>query len=382
MIRVIALLLSATLLGGLAGWDGRYPPRNDLSDAAIARAAGTQSAWKRYLAQHPSGFHAAEAHAWLAELRRTIPAARPSRAEALRNEIHAWEARFAAAAPPPRPDVPATPTTLFQVPPLAPGADREAVDAYLIAVQLRLAGRKGYRRDDPDLDLLRAVPREHLDLLLEAGASSRSGTFTSMAGEAVPGMLGDGDLDTVRTWLPRLPFLIRTVIERHWESDVRGILVGHIRGMRHLGDQVQWVRALVTAGDPADHGLLEEVLIDSTYGYWRRDMCRELVKLDGFPLQRAVERCWETRRTVNGGAAFLPVAAEHGIREALAQIVECVGSPAPHFDSGKANAWLAERTDAPDDATRLAAWLGSAEDPPRFDPAARRWTRGPSDSGF
>lgn len=386
MIRTASLLLLAFAAGGSAGWLAKDPSRADLRDAAEARAARTAEAWDRYLERHPTGFHAPEAHAWLADLRRP-PAAPPSgsQVEALSTEIRAWEARFAAAAPPPAPAVekkPVPPSERPPVRPLAPGADRESVDAYLVSVQRRLAGIPTYRRDDPDRALLLAVPKEHIDLLLAAAATSRSWMFKALAEEVLPTMHGLDDPGLVKSWIQRVPVLIRPVLDHGWERDFHDQLTANVRAVRQMGTQVLWVRAIAKAGEPKDYALLEEVLVDSQYGYWRRDLFREMEKLPEFPAQRVVQRCWETRKPANGVAAFFPVAAEYGIREALAQVVACVAVPQPHLSTEKADAWLAEHSDAPDDPARLGAWLGTAEDPPRFDPATRRWTRGAAPAGF
>ncbi len=388
MIRTTALLLLAFAAGGTAGWLAKDPSRADLRDAAEARAARSAEAWNRYLERHPTGFHAAEARAWLADLLRP-PAAPPamSQVEALSTEIHAWEVRFAAAAPPAAPapvpeKKPVPPSERPPVRPLAPGASREEVDAYLVSVQRRLNGIPTYNRDDPDRALLLAVPKEHIDLLLSAAATSRSWMFNGLADEVLPTMPGIDDPVLVKAWIKRLPVLIRTVLDHGWERDFHDLLAENARGMRKVSQQVLWVRAIAKAGEPKDYPLLEEIVVGSEYGYWRRDLFREVEKLPGFPAQRLVQRCWDTRKPRNGVEAFFPVAAEYGIRDALAQVVSCVTAPQPHFRTENADAWLAEHSDAPDDAARLATWLGPAGDPPRFDPATRRWTRGAAPAGF
>jgi hypothetical protein len=371
----------AYVLGLLCVWMMGAAERHEQVQLQRLRNSASLEDWQHFLAAHP---HSHEAHAWVEYLEK--PPAQPpepplaaqespSREAQLRSEIAQLEARFTVlyqqATVTKRAEQEAidrTPLARAPVAPLPAHPDAAAVDAYLLAVQKRLAPVTRFRADDEDVALIMVVPPTHLDQLLEAAIASRSSLFRSLVGRALPDLATSKQQDLILAWLPRLPELIAVVERQGWQTEALPIIRSGIANGSNMEIQVEWMRMLVAAADPADVVLIQNAILANRYGYWRRDLCREVERFPGFPIRETVERCWMDNKTTNGAAAFLPVAAEYGVYDALVRIVACLDRREDHFSSEAAATWLEAHTDVPDDAPSRKRWLGTATDMPAFDP--------------
>ncbi len=389
----VGLAMGSTfLIGMLLAWFMGGAERDEQRHLRRLRESATVADWQLFRASNPDSH---EAGAWVGhfETQAVQPEAEakavsktgpqpPSRESQLRAEIAKLEARFtvlyqqaAAAKTAEQEKTARTPAVRAPVAPLPVAPDAAAVDAYLLAVQSRLAPVTSYRDGDEDVALIRVVPAAHVNLLLEAAVATRVSVFRFLVGRALPDMVTPDQQDLILTWLPKLPELIAVVERRGWQTQAMPIMRTGIATVRDMGIQVEWMRLLATAADPADYDLMQKTILANPYGYWRRDLCREVERLPGFPIRETVERCWAENRTTNGASAFLPVAAEYGSYDALTRIVACLDQREQHLTSEAAGTWLDAHTDMPGDPPSRLLWLGTATDMPTFDLATHRWSR-------
>ncbi len=394
-------LVGVFLAGWAAVWLGGAAFRAQQAALREARVQASLVGWRSCMAAHPAN---REAQAWVAALsapppaasvpappppRQPVEAPKSARELQLRAEIarlqEEFTARSAAArsiAQAQKAAIASTPEARLPVPPLPPSPTAADVDAYLMAVQRRLEPLHSFRDNDPDVALLRAVPPAFLEQLLAAATTTRVIWFRSLTATALPELVTPEQRDLVLRWLPRFPELITVIERRQWTEPALPILRAQLSSIRQMESQLWWVRVLAKAGDTADFPLLQATILESSYGYWQHDLCREVERLPGFPIKETVTACWAARNKTNGSSAFLPLAAEYGAYDALARIVACVAVREPYFSIDKAEKWLTEHTDAPDEPQTLLRWLGTAEDPPVYDAVTRRWSRSLPKAGF
>ncbi len=267
---------------------------------------------------------------------------------------------------------------------LAADADAVAVRAWIEAIAPTVAGRSSFRRDDPVVVRLAAIPSAHLGELLAASIRHQTnGAMRSYCECAVLRAVRQQHSELVQAAVERHPFLVQAVIDKGWQDlaapTLRRMLRAPHLANRHA-DRVLLVHALCQVGDPADHLLLREVLLDMRFGYHQAAMAVALRELPGFDFDGAVRAAWGRRPRADYGdrqEAFCVVAAGCGVAEALPIAVAHATSGEVAWRSGslaeEARRTLAGLLGTAAEADAIASWWEISRGRVRWDTVTRRW---------
>jgi hypothetical protein len=267
---------------------------------------------------------------------------------------------------------------------LSAHADAAAVRAWIDAIAPTVAERKTIQNHDPTVIQLASIPPERLDEVI--AASDRHITNWAMRAyceKAALRMIRQQHRELVLAALPRHAFLVRAVIDKGWQDLAAPTLRRMLRDpmlATQYGERVDMVHALSHVGDPADHALLRDVLLDMRYGYHQAAMAVALRDLPGFDFDGAVRAAWGRRPPADYGdrqEAFSVVAASCGVAEALPIAVAHATGGQVAWVSGsltdEAIRTLARQFGTTAEAAAVADWWTRSRGRVRWDPANRRW---------
>jgi len=243
---------------------------------------------------------------------------------------------------------------------------REYVSRILAASE----GQRTFSSGDPQVLMLTLVGPEHVDVLV------RAANWTPMADvhvvPAIRRLAGPEHKDLILDALPRLPELVRVVLDRGWLDDARETLVA---GLRHHPDYLptEWTEAVASFRDPDTYEELKHYLV---YGTNRVQTYRAIRDLPGIELSDAIADAWRHASHSKWEATSMaPVAMEYGHLDALAYAVRTLTDPSPsdqrRYDSWRLWGAVGRHTNAPRSAEELKRWFAENKDNLIFDPETK-----------
>ena len=199
---------------------------------------------------------------------------------------------------------------------------RQARD-YVAKILRAAAHRNSFGAKDPEVNLLKMVGPEHVDVLLQPLLRRMILNGDIYLVEALKSLVQEDHKDLILGSLPRVPELINIVQLRGWTNEAAPIL------LRILGNKPGGSRYL-------PHGLIEAVaelrrpesyadLRDYFYhGQNRYSTWKAIRDLPGLELEAVVERLWSRARAQDAPIRdqVAAVAAHYGYRDALEVLFE------------------------------------------------------------
>ncbi len=244
------------------------------------------------------------------------------------------------------------------------------VREYVSRVLAASEGQRTFSSADPQVLMLALVGPEHVDALV------RAANWTPMADvhivPAIRRLAGAEHKDLILDALPRLPQLVRVVLDRGWLHDARDTLV---EGLRQHPDYLptEWVEAVASFRDPDTYEELKQYLVHGTN---RAHTYRAIKDLPGIKLSDSVAEAW--RRASHSeweATSMAPIAMEYGHLDALAYAVRTLTDPSPseqrRYDNWRLWGPVGRHTDAPRSAEGLKSWFAQNEDRLVFDPETK-----------
>ncbi len=246
----------------------------------------------------------------------------------------------------------------------------EEVRRYIREVLETSARQTSHAENDPQIRLLADVASENLELLLQ-----EFGTGTRLADchllSAVKHLTGEADRELILAYLPFYSGLTSIVVMHEWEADAAEIFLDGLRRDDHLCDS--WLRAVTKLEDDRVPEGLHRYMV---HGENPAAAYLALKSLDYVELDAAVYETWEGLQITHTFRRdeFAPLAAKHGVRDALefiATAVERERASSCYLKSLQ-NA-LKELVPYDSDVRELAAWVLDNLDAMQFDPAAQQY---------
>lgn len=182
---------------------------------------------------------------------------------------------------------------------LPPEPSKAEVTKYVNLIYTLSRNQKTYLASDPQVGMLIAVGRAHMDVLLE---SSRPGVpWVIYGAEAIRALVQPEDQALIIDELARNHNLASAVLDQAWCADARDTLVGLIDG-RTGYVPTDLIRCLVKLEDPALYPVLIAYMIDG----WNSNVTyNEIKNLPGIDLSDALPQAWEASRSNKYQAAYL-----------------------------------------------------------------------------
>lgn len=198
----------------------------------------------------------------------------------------------------------------------------EEVDRYISDI-LDVSSRTHHVfEDDPQIRMLSEVGPENITSLFRALGKS-GGVADAHLERAIPLVIQDAHRDLLLQYLPQHPRLAAIVVARGWVRDAQDILMEGLKRGQPLG--AAWLQAVVELDDPLAPDALRRYLVSSgdsisAYGALKAIGYRDL---DG-----AVREAWRAMTVTRRSSLdhFAPIAARHGVVEALVLMARTVES--------------------------------------------------------
>ncbi len=255
---------------------------------------------------------------------------------------------------------------------------RDDVELYVDKIVAACAGQDIYASTDPQIAMLAKVGREHLDVLI----SRWSPQLQSYFAPAVSRLATDQDKALIISSLADCRELVVVVRGRGWARDAKEELVAGLRSAARGWDAAtvylptEWIQAVASLEDPETYPDLVEYLVQGMNPRHTYDAIRGL---SGIDLDKAVSRAWDRATRPNarmsglGREDLAPIAACHGIREALDQSFEALEGAVSDWERQELRQAILEATEARGTAAQMLEWYRSRKDALRWDPTRRKF---------
>lgn len=196
---------------------------------------------------------------------------------------------------------------------------REECEAYLEALREAAEGRRSFSSRDPIVEKLRELPPWHMDLLVFEMTNGSSLRY--YANYALRGVDPASMRERFVEMLDENPNMIGVIVTYGWVEDVRETVARHIV-TADSSITPGWFQAGVELNDPELYEKLHELTVTSRYASRFLDMLRTLPDYD---LEYTVRESWrhavENQPHSSISRMLAPIAAEHGVVEALGVLI-------------------------------------------------------------
>lgn len=238
---------------------------------------------------------------------------------------------------------------------------RSEVKEYILKIHEASASLDDKNPDDPQIDMLAIVGREHLDILIN---TSHYNLYHSR--HAIEKIVKQEDKELILANLEKHDFLCDLVFEFGWEEDARDILILNMAGKENLDPA--WITAVAKFEDPSTYPALIDYFID---GSEQDETYNAIKNLPNIELDEAVSRAWEKARRGNSHdyGSMIPVALDNGIIDALDFYAEAIPNGkdlCEHYED-KVHEAVCKHTGQTGSDKELRAWYLTNKDRLRFD---------------
>ncbi len=190
----------------------------------------------------------------------------------------------------------------------------DALRKYIREINRISENQRSFSPRDPQVDMLMRVGPDRLDFLLQSmDRRSRGLGGYYHAREAIIQLAEDRHKDLILEYLPHNHDLAPVILRFGWEEEAKDILM---EGLAAMPDYLprDWIRAVIHLDDPETHPLLLAFLM---HGRNKSQTYNVVSSHITEGLDEAVEEAWRQSRQNWDRRQMAPIAAEHGIREAL-----------------------------------------------------------------
>jgi len=248
-------------------------------------------------------------------------------------------------------------------------ADRKQVLDYIEAIISASQEQKGWNDSDPEIEMLRQVGPENVDLLIQAGEANHNFYLNRAIGR----MVQPDQKNLVVRALAINHDLLDVIIQHHWQQDAKPVLVTALATTNEWFSD-RWIETVIDFHDPQTFPVLRDYFVShpdlATY--------RSLAKLPGFNLQEAVDLAWKTARQQNRQIGnLLAPAAEIGEPD-FPDVATRLLSTGESYSQEQARAAIRGYTPAAGTTdAELLSWMKSNRARLTFDPAAKKFVLAP-----
>jgi len=257
---------------------------------------------------------------------------------------------------------------------LPDNATKDDVREYVRAIIRASEGQNSFSSDDPQVAMLAKIGPDHVDVLLEAGASVGDGTGGFYLPMAVERLVRPEHCDLVVAALPCNRELASIVVRMGWEREAKDVL---IEGLRDSPGSLsaEWLAAVAALRDPTTYeGLVAHFV---AHRYERHAVYEAIKDLPGLDVGRAVAEAWQQakRGDLDEAMDMVPIAAEFGHTDALALAFQVVSDPEAHsYFVQQARRIIFRHTDARGTRGELGQWFKSNKDKLVFDAQTKEFS--------
>lgn len=253
---------------------------------------------------------------------------------------------------------------------------REQCVQYMDQLREATKNRRSFSSRDPVVDKLKALPKEHYDLIMTE-VTNNSAMLRIYANYA----LRDIDPEIVRdrfvASVSDNPASIGIIVSNGWVNDIRESVIATMRTADGSLSR-EWFQAAVELDEPELYPKLHEVAINSRYA---GEFIEMLKMLPDYDLDQTVNVCWERAKSGKlsvSKSTIAPFAVERGNVEALGELIARLGSYTSYYYSSSSRnsrrAIVLRHIDFRGSNTELEAWYKQNKDELVFDPLRKRFT--------
>ncbi len=248
----------------------------------------------------------------------------------------------------------------------------DALRTYINQILRATENQQSYSSRDPQVDMLMRVGGDHVDLLLESMRGHSRGLGGHYhARKAVIRLADESHKELVLEHLPDVQALARVVVRFGWEEDAKDILLDGLAAIpEYLPND--WIQAVANLDDPEVQPLLLNFLM---HGGNKRQTYRVVSGHVDEGLDEAVEEAWRQSRRDWERNQMAPIAALHGVQDALDYMVRKLAAPHAEDDHSMRE-WrpaIIRVTGFRGSTTDLIDWYEENRDALAFDPEQGRY---------
>ncbi len=197
---------------------------------------------------------------------------------------------------------------------------KEQVREYVRKIMDASRGQRMFSTNDPQIELLMAIPGEHRDVLFEAIGRENRGLADYHVLEALKQLASEDDIPLIRKLLPYKRGIVAIVIARGWEKKVEDVLV------RELDDTssflpCEWITAVANLRNPSTYARLLRFLVDGPNPHMTIEAIESIPDFPRKDFEKAVKDLWKKR---NSDSADSPPCMEFG-KVAVAKAAAKIG---------------------------------------------------------
>jgi len=247
---------------------------------------------------------------------------------------------------------------------------------YIHKILAATEGQNSFSDFDPQIGMLVLVGEDNLDLLLETADDNPSGSATIHVNYAIKRLATDKSKDLILKSLEKNKELADVVLEHHWQSDVKDILLAKL-GTGYLPNE--WIEAVVSFNDPATYDALIRHFENGSNKAQTYNLIREL---PGISLEKSVNVAWDRSKRAHAWErnSMAMIAMDYGRQDALESLInalETKESRRNKYMLDQIHFAILDHTDIPESRINDAkAWYAEVKESLKFDPATKKFTQG------
>lgn len=198
---------------------------------------------------------------------------------------------------------------------------REQWVEYLRQIAKVTAPQNSCSRHDPQDEMLRNIPDEHFDVLLEF---LQPGIMSIYVHRRIRELATDRDKDLIIRSLAAHPTLAEVILDHGWEQDAKPELLAELK-KNPENIEIDGIKAIASYKDPGTYDALKTYLINKP---GRVLTWLAIYKLPGIDLDHAVGEAWKKAQSSPWERqTFAGIAASYGHIDALEFMIDHLGDP-------------------------------------------------------
>jgi hypothetical protein len=265
---------------------------------------------------------------------------------------------------------------------LPPGPTKDQVREYVRKIVDASRGQRMFSDSDPQIGMLRKVGSEHIDVLIHALEERGIGMSNYHLIRAVKALVKEKDLPLIREALPVYKELVKVVIAKGWEKEVRNTLVEELQCASGFLP-TEWIEAVANLQDPSTYGDLLRYLATGMNPSHTYKALEKITDLPPDELEDAVDKAWDRMKSSGSGFhgsewqknAVAKIAARHGHVDALGHLIRRLNQAKkdPYSGLSEVRGQVFRLVPFRGSNKELLEWFTKNEDRLGFDKAKRQF---------